>query len=77
MPRGGCESVIRVGFNVGCNLVTGALTIQPLPFDPLPRDELNRKMDYKHQEISDNQQSFLQLENSVHKLKEEKVYNLK
>lgn len=77
MPRGGCESVIRVGFNVGCNLVTGPLTRQPLPLDPIPRDELNRKMDYKRQEISDNQQSLRQLEESVHKLKEEKVYNLK
>ena len=40
----------------------------------VPRDEINRKMDHKRQEISNSQQSLRQLEDSVHKLKEEKVW---
>lgn len=45
-----------------------------LPMVLVPRDEINRKMDHKRQEISNSQQSLRQLEDSVHKLKEEKVW---
>ena len=38
------------------------------------RDELNRKMDHKRQEISDFQRLCRQLEDQVHKLREEKVH---
>ncbi len=40
---------------------------------PIFRDELNRKLDHKRQEISESQQALRQLENSVHSLREEKV----
>ena len=37
------------------------------------RDELNRKLEHKRQEISESQQALHQLESSVHSLREEKV----
>lgn len=50
------------------------ITFTILPMVLVPRDEINRKIDHKRQEISNSQQSLRQLEDSVHKLKEEKVW---